>query len=502
MKKYNYIFLVIVAVYFSSCFEDKGNYDYSEKIVVIPHGLDSIYNRNVLETLVINITPEPANLTYESCWLIYSKNVQGTPPIDTIGRELNLDYKISLPAGKYMLIHSIKDLKTGIGSIREVPLNIKTKLSEGWWILKDKENVTDIDHFFQGVLSADVISTMNDGYPLGGKAMDLNYDSQLSDLVNGKIKKKSVLFVLSEENMVAVTLDDGIILRSFEKLFFSIPKNKKPGKISSDWATGNFLVNDGGVHSIDNSVGNQGLFLRKKEGDFNISPKFIKNGSSLPLFFDTNTKSFCSTQIKALKVEALKDNVGVPIGTDPLPVSNTGCELMTMMGGGGYKNPNVKSIYALLKKSNDVYYLRTFGPTVAASYANPSVKEDTLSKSFKITQADVWASNMHNPYIYFAKGNEVYSYDVVDKKETLQKLNIPVNEKITYMEHIIFEPGKDIPIWFDYLVVATESNGKYNVYRYKVSGEDLKPTSEPVITGDGCVKKVLYRDLKGSSVAI
>lgn len=81
-------------------------------------------------------------------------------------------------------------------------------------------------------------------------------------------------------------------------------------------------------------------------------------------------------------------------------------------------------------------------------------------------------------------------------------MNIPANEKITYMEHVLYEFGTNIDIWFDYMVVATESNGKYKIYRYDVSGENLKPTSEPIISGDGCVKKVIYRDLKGSSIAI
>lgn len=501
MKKYSSIFLIIVSACFSSCFEDKGNYDYSEKIVIVPHGLDSTYSRNTLETLQINITPEPANLNYETCWLVYSKGVQGTPPMDTIGTELNLNYKIGLPAGEYRLIHSIKDVETGIGSICEVPLNIKTKLSEGWWILKDKDNVTDIDHFFNGVLSTDVVSTMNDGYPLRGKAMDLNYYSKLSELEAGKISKKAVLFVLSEEDMVAVTLADGKILRNFDELFFTIPKGKKPGKITTEWSTGCFLVNDGGVHSLDESATNQGLFLGRKSGNFNISPKFIRNVASLPLFFDNTSKSFCSSQIKSLKVEPLKDNVGVPIGSKPLPVTNTGCELM-MMGGTGFKSGKVSSIYALLKKSEDIYYLRTFRPEVQSSYANPSLKQDTLDSSFKITKADIRATNMKNPYIYFAKGNEIYAYSVTYKTETLQKLNIPANEKITYMEHIIYEPGRDIDIWFDCMVVATESNGKYKVYLYKVSGGDLKPSDEPVISGDGSVKEVIYRDLKGESAAI
>lgn len=411
MKKYSYIFFVIIATCFSSCFEDQSNYDYSKKIVIVPHGLDSIYNRNTLETLQINIAPEPADLTYESCWLVYSKDVSGTASIDTIGQELNLNYKIGLPAGKYSLIHSIKDVKTGIGSICEVPLNIKTKLSEGWWILKEKDNVTDLDQFFNGVLSTNIVSTMNDGYQLKGKAMDINYDPKLSELEKGKLVTKSVLFVLSEDDMVAVTLADGIILRSFETLFFTTPKTKKPGKIITEWAFGCFLVNDGGVHSIDESAKNQGLFLGRKSGDFNLCPKFIKNIASLPLFFDNTTKSFCTSQIKALKVELLKDNVGVPIGTKPLPVTNTECELM-MMGGTGFKSSKVSSIYALLKKSDNVYYLRTFGPAVLPSYANPSVKQDTLDSSYKITNADVWATNMKNPYIYFAKGNEIYSYSV------------------------------------------------------------------------------------------
>ena len=63
------------------------------------------------------------------------------------------------------------ELNTCITEIKEVPLTVTTALSEGWYVLRTKDDCTDLDLFSteKGKIE-NIIATNNEGRNLKGQA--------------------------------------------------------------------------------------------------------------------------------------------------------------------------------------------------------------------------------------------------------------------------------------------------------------------------------------------
>ena len=130
MNTYRYILfsLLLSLGLFSSCFDDKGNYDYREigeaVIKAIPGVTDNGDKLVCLENDDIRLTPEvefkagTSASDYEFIWFRYPKNPAGQPghyeQADTLAMTQNLEYKVINTPREYWLVYKVKNKRSYI----------------------------------------------------------------------------------------------------------------------------------------------------------------------------------------------------------------------------------------------------------------------------------------------------------------------------------------------------------------------------------------------------
>ena len=106
MKQLYIISFLLFLIGFYGCYDDEGNYDYTE---VFEIRIDSMKASYTLYTLVdtLRISPEvsPADAEYDFHWGVYQTNVQGyAPTLDTIATTRDLVYPMTLDPGSYKIV--------------------------------------------------------------------------------------------------------------------------------------------------------------------------------------------------------------------------------------------------------------------------------------------------------------------------------------------------------------------------------------------------------------
>ena len=131
-KNIGNLLLVLLAIFATGCYEDKGNYDYSQLPEVTVKGLQEEYTAYMAEPFRIPVTVEikngdPADFSYE--WKVDGK---------VISTNRDLDVIVDFPAkaglyGQYDVI----DNNTGIHYISFFTVSVSSAYKNGWLILSD-----------------------------------------------------------------------------------------------------------------------------------------------------------------------------------------------------------------------------------------------------------------------------------------------------------------------------------------------------------------------------
>lgn len=103
------LYIIGFLLFFSGlcgCYEDKGNYDYTETFEITIDSLKESYTLYALvDTLRISPEVSPVNAEYDFHWCVYQTNVQGyAPKLDTIATTRELVYPMTLDPGSYQIV--------------------------------------------------------------------------------------------------------------------------------------------------------------------------------------------------------------------------------------------------------------------------------------------------------------------------------------------------------------------------------------------------------------
>lgn len=191
-----YIFLLMIGM--SSCYDDLGNYDYVELNKVSIEGINSnewyekLANIDTLffqPELTFSLSDAEEDLRYE--WLLipinaaYNKDsipMQEQRSEYVIGREKNLVYPVSKKSGRYISFFNVTNIQTGITYAANFFLKVKTALTDGWMILCEQNGEARLDMISyinetENLVSHDIWRDCD--FPLG-KPYKLTYDFALS----------------------------------------------------------------------------------------------------------------------------------------------------------------------------------------------------------------------------------------------------------------------------------------------------------------------------------
>lgn len=496
MNRISLFFLLCVVCGMTACYEDKGNYDYRDKLGIEVSGIENNYQRLVLDTIRFRPQITPSDREYECFWVILPGD--GTPDqFDTISRQRDWDYVVNLNSGMYKLRFCAKDKETGIFAFQEYTLSVTTDMSVGWWVLKEEAGKTELDVFTPDRKVGNVLK-LNNGNALEGKPKNMAYvDNWLcfDEKENKSVVVKTV-FVASEQDVAAVDFFNGSILKSFDHLFYTIPAVKRPQNIFQG-RNGVFLVNNDQVHVLMlEGLGMTGFFGDAQSGkEVRISDQKTAFSFRDPLLFDKKSASFFTTSYTSLNLIPFKDSPAASSGSDGSPVNNLDADLLYLGVKMGEISP--ENTYALMKsRTEEKYLLVKLLSRYTSPYRNPVVKTRELDNSLKILSADFRAMAKDYNLMYFSRGNELWSFDVEQFREVKQHATVPKGEKITYMEYLRFTPSFDKTLWFNSIIIATVRDGKYKLYRYDVVAGKLQ---EGIVIGEGTgeVARACYLYMNG-----
>ena len=116
MKKLYYICCLFLFFGLASCYEDKGNYDYSKPYEISIDNLEDVYSRLAwVDTLKLDLAITPVDGEFDCFWGIYPISASGIPPKqDTICMTRELRWVVDVEPGNYVLVFGAKEKKSGI----------------------------------------------------------------------------------------------------------------------------------------------------------------------------------------------------------------------------------------------------------------------------------------------------------------------------------------------------------------------------------------------------
>ena len=184
MKKIiNLFFLIYLLTGLAACYDDGGNYDYTNLPVVAIKAQDTVYATQ-FKTLEleanVNLDGAPES-DYDFSWRIWSNDIGGVNKQKEVGNTRNLVYEVSEIPGSYTLVLTVNNKQTGVKTYKQIYLAVQGSITEGWMVLQEKDGKTDFDLVMSPFFSTriekdeilhDVYETVN-GESLGGRGVKI-----------------------------------------------------------------------------------------------------------------------------------------------------------------------------------------------------------------------------------------------------------------------------------------------------------------------------------------
>ena len=484
MKKIMFLFL-FAGVFFTSCFEDKGNYDYTSMSPVVVTGIESSYSRLASDDQLI-IKPQLADESgYDYCWEIYrNQQIFGTIIADTITltKDLRIDFDYNYKPGNYVIVFKARNKANDYTEIISAALEVSAFNMMGIYATKQIGNKVDMDFFYDGGVVENWMAMQNDGYQLTGNAIKTvlltGYRSDPTVTQN-----QMALMTMTDSDMSIFLVEDGSLSRNFGQMFFDAPSERNIHTCTFNTGfTTLYLAMNNNVYTMLTAGG----LLQEPTplAGRKIAP-FATIGMN-PVYFDENSKSFLY----------LSGTWRTYAERQTAPVSCNGME-MDLLWMEGYQHPRF-GVVALMRsvENPDIYktVVMNTGSTYMWSYVNPITDIYTLPSGLKLPHMDVRGGNFDMGIVYFADGADVYVHDIANIEETLL-FTMPGDETVTLVQHIKFPvnptAGSD---YMNQLAVATYKDGNYKIWMLDISSTGIPstPGPTPAYTGTGMVKCMNY----------
>lgn len=503
MKTKLHIFIAtLVATLCYACYDDKGNYDYTDLKTTEISGIDKEYLRiSFKDTLFITPDIQPADAHYEFIWTInqaYDRMPShGKFVIDTISTEKNLVYAIAKPTGTYDINLKVINQDNGDATFYNTTLVAQTEFTSGFYVLKEAEGNTEVDLHLPSNETVNNLLVKSLGNPLAGKPTSMGVIFEYSFIdpaTNDYIKPAPmVLTVCSGKEAYIFNLQDMSVVFSHENMFYGgAPENETPYYIYPNTYCIAY-ISDQGVYS-NYQVASWDMYSAGKFGvpnviDGNCKPNIniIQDGNNTYLFDELNHR-FLTFNFNAMyETFSNKDESGTELPDSPnnIPADYELAFFGHNTIGGNYG-------YALFKdnKSARKHYLYTlhFGTAY-----NPIEKVEEINSSLQLNKANLYAINENDArLLYYVTDNQLYRYEIEQKRETLVSLQGFEGGEITYISNRYWQGQSDKANNFNYLAVGAYKDGQYAIYLYDIIGGIPNGAPKKVLRGEGKAVKLHF----------
>lgn len=471
---------------FSSCYEDKGNYEYDTPNNIEVKGLEKEYSAfsNLTELdIQIDIVSDKKK-EYDYIWTVIPWNTSGlVPQYDTIGYKKYLKYLVKKPQGTYKLVLRATEKDTNISYFFKSDLIVGTKYTKGWYVLKDDGVNTDLDLFNGDV---HMVNVLPENGKIKGTAQYISPLKSYSYIdYNGVTQQsKNVFFIQSEDDTKVFLIEDMLKIKDYNDCFnIRVPKSPKQALVSSNYLS-YALIDESGFYYMRTISSNIGVFdfpLEIEKG-YTIDKFKIKTSFSASAFYDKLNCRLLAHVNNGFVELSNKNSEGQELANKPNNM-NANCLYMS-----GFENvnslPNACGIFE--NRDTKVHSLYLFNKGAFTSYFNPILSVTELKQNQSISRADVFGVNHDYTFIYFNNGNKLGYYNISNHMENDNIYQFEEGSVITHISY--FYSGA---ISKKNLVVATYKAGKYKVYIFNTNA--AKPEGEPeILEGNGRVAEAIY----------
>jgi len=497
MKTIYTILSLTIALFIFGCSKDKGNYDYVSKEVITINGIESAYTKIAAVdklTLDPEVSSTEKDADFECFWGIYDSSVSGSFVLDTITKTKAIDYQITQRPKDWTLVFGAKNKKTGVSKYVTFTLKVGTQFTRGWYVLKDDGSQTDLDLFKSsvGIVPEDrvenVYSVIN-GKKLNGKASLFNFQFNYRTNPTGAYAAYRSLYLMSDKDISVVDISSLKELSDYSHLFYEAPAIKSPSIVTWGALGGNYIVNDGQLHSLSASLGtNTGHFGAKRIKDgvntpYKLSKYFMMGNGQNPIFFDEMSSSFVSCIANSAVLNLLTDGTNTMIS-----VNNSNKNLLFM----GTKTASPYTGYAILQDKTDptVKLLASLTP----AFPKLTIGSETIKVTDKLYNATNYTLILDDEnLLYFTLGNQVWSRNLSNQNEQLQ-FTVPAGEEITFIRHRKYASTApaEAPFRYNYVMIGTKSGANYKIRMFTKASGNLSPAPEFTLEGKGAVGDVMY----------
>ncbi|MCA5006235.1 PKD-like family lipoprotein [Sphingobacterium bovistauri] len=509
--KYTFFFLLSILT-LSSCFKDKGNYDYSEINEIAIDSLGGPYNL-FYKVDTLKIKPQltftmddndASRYAYE--WRIGQADQGNKRPL--VSTERNLELPIDLVPAVYSVYYTVHDKLTDIKWSNFTTLTVSTPNTRGFFVSgEDEDGFAEVD--MVAFLLTDTIVMKNllkdNGMPRYKNPVRALHTGTTSD------SKRAKMWIMTGEGSYYVNTKTfeanpanrfkNLLYTSFELPLDIYPVDLAPRVFAAGgnqtFATRLVLTNTGDIFWANmfngdfyanpiNRIGSLSTDLIKVAPYFMYSPKAFS--LSRYVVYDKVGKRFLVATPSATSLTTLTDSGG------PFPwvQGTTGRDFVY-----GENTNNIElsgawgNSYALMKDLDNQYHIYMFyvGDSFSAS---KRAYYKVQSSAVDFDKASYYAFASNRPLLFYSVGSKLYAYDFNPglEKNYLVK---DFGEEITMISTNIQEGIGN------HLYVATYSNAKKGTIKKYLIGSDrntldMNEISDVNWTGLVKVKSIDYKN--------
>ena len=503
MKKLRNIiigFISLVLFVLTACIDDRGNYDYMPVDEVVPakiSGLEENYDFLFGSTYQLNATVEGLEdeNKYQFMWYIYK--YPNNSERDTLGYGKELDLHVTQETGNYFLYFEVRDKQTDVFVNWKMDVSITTELSQGWFIVKDKNGETDVDFVNKdNCLMSDILKT-NINTTLSGEGVSIFYHSKHSHDVENedgtvtKLTNQKVFYILSTNDMKVVNAENLQLYKNYEDCFYEAPAVRSPEYIMGGTSQVN-LINNGKVHMYGAMSTNSGKFSYSKVGMYDLAPYCVDISSNRYVVFDKVTRSLCTVDNNESGL--VQFSAPAPGTPDFGNTENMDADLKTLLFWKKEYIPNPYAfyyyLYALMKDDSGKNYIATLK---CDKTTYPLTGYDEIPAGCLIGDGEAFVCHASSPCIYFGIDNVLYMHEVGPSKDPAvreHKLHTFSSDETIAMMRLSSAGATG-----NHLVVLTNSSSGWKLYVFPmIAGSADVDFSNlvPLASGEGTGRYCTY----------
>lgn len=463
------IFISFCALQFlSSCYKDKGNYDYTDiNKISITSAKDTF---DVLTQDSLKISPElsstiSSEADYEYEWVIYPA-ISAPLTRKTISTAKELKVKITEIPGNYALILYVKDNKTRVEFQKRFYVRVQSAYNSGWMVLNEENGHEDISIILSTGQIFDSLYFKTNNEKLADGAHKL--------ILINSFRGEQKIFVLSAEEVTQLYFADFTKIGTAKDLFFQVPQVVRPIDYYSNGTNENFL-NDYKPHSTNLISPGPWKFGLSPVGDYELAPFNIYNGAAGVVFFDRKSRAFFkqnSNTYELLPFSSPNPDV------NEFDANNVKRDLL-------YAGPNTGSLYnTVFRKPEDD---SLFVQVLDLSKTSPGMKVYPFKNAPGISTAYKYLSSVTVPHLFYVSDNVMYVYDIPAEKAR-EVYTFPSGSRVKTMK--LDGTSK--------MVVGVDEGDGGSVYFFDIAstGDFVNKTYTTKYSGFGNILDITFKNAK------